>query len=106
MASREQEWEELYDQLRDALAEFGTNDAFGNGEYWVLDDDYGGYHQKICIGDVNFWTARMEKKIRDILVKHFPRWGVFFVFERDPETPGLIIYADGNHIEPQEPRRQ
>jgi hypothetical protein len=79
MASREQEWEELYDQLRDALAEFGTNDAFGNGEYWVLDDDYGGYHQKICIGDVNFWTPRMEKKIRDILVKHFPV-GVYLLY--------------------------
>jgi hypothetical protein len=36
MASREQEWEELYDQLRDALAEFGTNDAFGTGNIGSL----------------------------------------------------------------------
>ena len=72
MATREQEWEALYDKLRMALAEDGKNDPYGEGDYWIVDDDWGGYHQKVCITNPKFWSLSAEKKISGILyLNHF-----------------------------------
>jgi len=104
MASRDREWEDLYDRLYRALAEFGKDHPSGEGDYWIVDDDYGGQHHKICVNNEGFWSPQIEKRVRDILVEGFPHWGVFVVFEKGPARPGIIVYADGNVIEPGEPR--
>ena len=53
MPTREEFWEALYERLHDALSEFGKNDADGDGDYWIVDDDWGGLHHKICVTDAN-----------------------------------------------------
>jgi hypothetical protein len=35
------EWDVLYDRLIAVLAPFGKDDPFGEGDYWIVDDNYG-----------------------------------------------------------------
>jgi hypothetical protein len=36
-----QAWERLYGSVRDLLAQYGTDEATGRGDYWINDDNYG-----------------------------------------------------------------
>jgi hypothetical protein len=104
MSCREERWERLYNELLDALAPLGKNDAVGDGDFWLVDDDWGGHHHKICVAKPEFWSCVVEDEIRKVLAGSFQDWGVFVVFECGVDRPGLIVYADSNVIEPDEPR--
>jgi len=93
--SREERWNSLYERLLDALSSFGKNDAFGEGDYWVVDDDWGGQHQKLCITSPRFWSDSVRDQIRQTLADSFADWGVYVVFEDQSARPGFIVYADG-----------
>src|SRR5262249_28041961 len=97
------DWQALYGRLRECLAALGKHDASGNGDYWIVDDDWGGHHHKVCITNPTFWSPSAESAIRETLAPS-PNWGVYVVFEFKPKQPGLIVYADGLVTEPGEPR--
>jgi hypothetical protein len=69
------EWEALYEQLSRALAPFGKSDAFGEGDYWIVDDNYGPPQHKVY-----FWNLAMLKpEIVDALrasLREFPDWEI------------------------------
>jgi hypothetical protein len=48
-AIQESQWAQLYDALRQALDRFGKDDAFGKGDYWLMDENWGIYQQKLDI---------------------------------------------------------
>ena len=96
---RDEQWRVVYDRLRTSLSEIGKNDALGGGDYWLVDDDWGRTHQKICVANPTFWTPAVEAKVREILAS-FPDWGVYVVFEMKPPRQGFIVYADGISSEP------
>jgi hypothetical protein len=98
--TREERWEALYDRLFDDLAEVGKNDACGDGDYWIVDDDWGGLEQKICVTQPGFWTDAIQARVRRILDEDFRDWGVFVVFEDGSRRRGLIIYFDHLEFEP------
>src|SRR5262245_48185077 len=80
MASREDEWAALYDALVETLGEFGKNDAFGEGDYWLVDDDWGGLLHKIVVSGPDFWSDQLQQRVRETL-KGFPQWGLLVVFD-------------------------
>ena len=95
MAPREQEWKELYEQLVTALVSFGKNDAFGNGDCWLVDDDWGKAQHKIEITNPEFWSDAVHRRIRQVLASSFPGWGVLVVFGGKAKgSRGFIVYAD------------
>src|SRR5215467_5919029 len=93
--SREERWQCLYERLHEALSSLGKNDAFGRGDYWLVDDDWGGQHQKLCITNPRFWSASVRTKIGQVLADSFADWGVYVVFEDGSALPELVVYADG-----------
>ena len=48
-AQRAAEWNRLYQGVRRRLCEKGTESAFGDGDFWVVDDDWGDYLQKVYV---------------------------------------------------------
>ena len=39
-ATQAMEWEALYDELLQLLGRYGINDAFGKGDFFLVDDNY------------------------------------------------------------------
>ena len=104
MPSREERWEALYNEILRALTLLGKNDAFGEGDFWVVGDDWGGHHHKVCVTKQFWWSPDVEDAIRNVLAGNFQDWGVYVVFDDGSHMPGQIVYADGSVIEPHEPR--
>jgi hypothetical protein len=103
MNSRNEQWELLYNELSGALARFGVDSPSGPGDFWLVDDDLGGNHHKICVATSNFWSSKVQNAISDILSKGFQNWGVYVVFEDGSRRAGFIVYSDGATTEPRWP---
>ena len=97
MEDRDVRWQQLYGALLTRLKMFGVNNASGDGDYWLMDDDWGGRHQKIYVTKNGFWSPAVQAAIQDVLKNSFSDWGVFIEFDLGDETPrpGSIIYVDG-----------
>ena len=99
--ARDKEWASLYESLKKALAQLGREDAFGEGDYWLVDDDYGGTAQKLCIHKLTYLSAGLIATIQTTL-KSFPDWHVLVQLETEidgqPTPPeGIVVYPD--HVE-------
>lgn len=89
------EWEQLYERLRAALRPHGTDDAFGDGSFWLVDDDWGGQHQKLGVTDRNAWTPEVVAAVQQALRSGFQHWGVIVMFDDGSERRHQVVYHDG-----------
>lgn len=86
------EWWTLYRSLGAALSQFGEEDAFGNGDYWVVDDDYGGTSHKVCVSRLAFITPELIAAIQRLL-SDMPHWRV--LLQVDEEVNGSPASSTG-----------
>ncbi|MBQ0922298.1 hypothetical protein KBW71_28065 [Hydrogenophaga aromaticivorans] len=98
---RDKDWASLYGRLKAVLAEHGIEDAFGDADYWLVDDDYGGRAHKLCIHKLTYLSSSLIVAIQAVLGP-FPGWHVLVQLEAELDgvaTPpeGIIIYSD--HVE-------
>jgi hypothetical protein len=63
----------LYNRLQAVLSAYGESSAFGEGEYWLLDDDWGNREHLLYIFREEFLTSEMIYKLKDIL-QDFEGW--------------------------------
>ncbi len=92
-------WEALYNALRDVLSSLGTEDAIGEGDFWIVDDDWGGNLQKVCVTNRTFWSNHVKDMIQKLLTSSFKEWGVVVVFDDGSGRRGLTVYADRIELE-------
>ena len=52
-ARRAAEWIILHDRIDETLSHFGKKDAFGRGDYWLVDEDLGSYRLKLEVQNLN-----------------------------------------------------
>jgi hypothetical protein len=100
MSSRDQRWTALYQELLELLERFGKDHPSGEGDFWLVDDDWGGQHHKICIANQKFWSDDVKYSIQNILKKKYNDWGVFVVYDDNSKREGFIVYADDITTEP------
>lgn len=101
MDERDKQWASLYGELSKSLGLLGTENAFGEGDYWIVDDDYGDTAHKLCVHKIAFLRPKLVAAIQAAL-KPFPDWRVLVQLEAESDgTPlppeGLVIYSD--HVE-------
>jgi hypothetical protein len=72
---QEQEWGLLYDQLVVLLQNYGANDAFRRGDYWLLDDNWSLHQHSIEIQNLEMLRAPIIRGIRELLTD-FPDWEI------------------------------
>lgn len=98
MIARDDEWKNLYDELRRALETLGIENAYGDADYWLVDDDYGDTTHKVCIHRKSFLKPVLISVIQKAL-QGFPRWRVMLQLEFPiagvPDaSSGLIVYPN------------
>jgi hypothetical protein len=100
MHSRDNQWVALYARLLKLLSASGKNDAYGKGDFWLLDDDRGGERQqKVCVFRPEFLTRELVAQVQELLRSGFADWGVMFDLSEMQEpriegARGIIVYAD------------
>lgn len=60
-------WQRLYDALVLTCKWFGDENAFGRGDFWVVDDDYGCHNQKLCVSSLTFLTPEVVQAIQQCI---------------------------------------
>lgn len=91
-------WRALYRNLADTLARAGTEDAFGRGDYWIVDDDWGNTAAKVIITSPPMLERDLIPDIQSLLRRVSHEWYVVVQLElsgyghSDPK--GVIVYAN------------
>lgn len=92
---RSTQWEQLYGSLAHLLARWGRNqDGKGPDDYLVVDDDWGGWTQKVEFVNPELPTDEIVKAVQTLLASKFQRWDVIFVFSDGTDREGLRIFAN------------
>ena len=95
------EWVTFYEALLTLLSHYGENNAFGEGDYWLVDDDWGSVDQKLIISNPRILTRSLVAEI-STLIKSLGLLGasVMIAFEpKDKRTDfpaeGIVVHSGG-----------
>jgi hypothetical protein len=92
------EWKTLRDRITVTLDQFGKKDAFGRGDYWLVDENWGGYRHKLEVQNLNLLKPQIIESLQALLAG-YPDWEIMFRVDV-PGTEdvwpamGLIIHDD------------
>jgi hypothetical protein len=78
--SRGEDWKRLCPLLRGLLLQAGNESPYGEGDFWIVDDDWGGHLHKVCVYRIGFITRMLVDEV-PVLARDFPDWGVMFQLE-------------------------
>jgi hypothetical protein len=81
------EWRALHDRITEVLDRFGKKDAFGDGDYWLLDDDWGRFTQEVEVQNLALLQAHIVRLLHALLAD-YPDWQVIIRVDR-PEKKGI-----------------
>lgn len=81
---QDQIWNGLYLAIVDFLKLYGKEDACGDGDYWVVDDNYGWRRHTIDVFDLKMFDVVIVKGLRRLL-QNIPNWDIVLVLD----TPGV-----------------
>jgi len=89
----------LYASLEQLLGARGTSNAFGEGDYWIVDDSWVPRSHKVCIFNIEFLTPQLVEEVQQLLKQNFPACVVWFQIEVvEPGVPiplpGIRVFAD------------
>ena len=93
-----EEWGLLYRELLAVLPAHGREDPFGNGDYWLVDDNYSSTQHKICATRPSFVTRPMVKAVQRLLQGRRLHWEVLVSLDfkdakRHPDDLGILVSA-------------
>ncbi|MBI2716646.1 MAG: hypothetical protein HYX37_19700 [Rhizobiales bacterium] len=69
------EWDALYAKLESVLRRFGNEDYLGRADYWLLDDDWGCWQQKLYVNNLNMLAPGVISALQASL-SEFPDWEI------------------------------
>ncbi len=72
---QEADWEALYAKIKTLLALWGIENAFGKGDYLIVDDNYGWNHQQIEIHSLRMLKPLIIEQLHALL-NNFPGWQI------------------------------
>jgi hypothetical protein len=95
---QELEWKALHDRITATLDQFGQKDAFGKGDYWLLDENWGWRRQQLEFQNLSLFQPKIINLLRALLAD-FPDWDITIRVDvpgTEDAWPGmgLIVYHD------------
>lgn len=92
------EWQSLNDLVTEILDRHGVKDAFGDGDYWLLDDDLGRTVKQVEFQNLDLFKPEIIRELQETLAR-YPKWSITIrvdVVGKEKEWPGMgiIIYPD------------
>jgi hypothetical protein len=94
--ARQEKWNELYEILHEILENHIVTTA--ENDYFLIDDDWGGWHQKICVLNEKYWSTLIQNEIQKVLENKYINWGIVIVFEKHINKPPFTIYYDAIEV--------
>lgn len=96
--AQEREWQILHDRITQSLDRFGKKGPIRDGDYWLVDDNWGWYCQQLEFQNLNLLQPHVIKSLQGLLVG-YPKWEITVRIDvpgKEQEWPGmgLIIYDD------------
>lgn len=95
------EWTILYNAVSEVCKKFGKEDPYGHGDYWVVDDNWGGASQKIIVATPKFLKKKLVSELSEA-IKKTNLLGAEIVIALDMDLPrgkinnmGLIVDSQG-----------
>ncbi len=93
------EWERLHEALDQMLSGYGKEDPAGGADYWLVEDNWGGTQQKICVFNVSFLTHTLLRDVQKLLAERFPTWSAIFALdvmktEQRIQDQGIEVFGD------------
>jgi hypothetical protein len=97
-ADQERDWHVLHDAITRALDRFGKKNAFGDGEYWLVDDNYGPRRHRLEFQNLDLFRIDILRQLQAVLAD-YPDWWITIRAdgpgkERIWPGMGVIIYQD------------
>ena len=87
-------WSALYGRLLEELASHGRNDPFGDGDFFLVDDDYGSTQQKLEITSSGTFTLALVSGIQKVLAEFSDEWEVVVALPSiDGVAHGYVVRA-------------
>jgi hypothetical protein len=75
LSDQNKTWERLYRRICNLLQQFGNEDAFARGDYWVEDENWGHRQQKIYVNNLRLLEPAVVNLLRAQLAD-FPGWEI------------------------------
>lgn len=72
---QDREWEALYRLVVQTMARYGVENAFGDGDYLIVDDNYGWRRQKIEVHTLKMLRKEIVQSLQALL-KDYPSWAI------------------------------
>ena len=79
-ANRDELWSNLYRRIVSVLTKYGKEDACGDGDFWVVDDDYGWRRHSVCIFNLDFFSPRIVGELQQLLAD-IQDWAIVLVLD-------------------------
>lgn len=97
-AIRGRQWKVLHDRITNVLDQHGHKNAFGKGDYWLVDDYLGPLRLNLEIQNPRLFQAHIMKSLQALLAD-FPDWYIMAQVDlpgRSESWPGMgvVIYPD------------
>jgi hypothetical protein len=80
-------WDDLYRRIVDLLSAYGKEEPTGDGDFWVVDDNYGWPRQTINVFTLKMLDLGVISGLR-VLLDNFPDWEIIIALDV-PGTEGV-----------------
>ena len=84
---QETEWEIIYREIKRVLEPYGKEDAFGEGDYLLVDDNWGNHQQKLEVQNLNIIKPEIVESLQRILVP-YPDWEIVIGIDAREQKAG------------------
>ena len=97
-ADQERDWQILHDAITRVLDKFGRKNAFGDGDYWLVDDNYGTRRHRLEVQNLDLFRIDILRQLQATLAG-FADWCITVqvdVLGKEKIWPGMgvIVYED------------
>lgn len=97
-ADQERDWQILHDEITRVLDRFGRKNAIGDGDYWLVDDNWGPRRHKLEFQNLDLFRVDILRQLQAVLAD-YPDWCITIRADapgKDTIEPGmgLIVYSD------------
>jgi hypothetical protein len=99
-AVQDREWHRLHDQITELLDRYGKKNAFGKGDYWLVDDNWGWKRHQLEFQNLDLFRAVVIKSLQSLLAD-FPEWDITVrvdVIGKEKMWPGMGLVISHDEI--------
>jgi hypothetical protein len=73
--TQEKEWHDLHDLITEVLDRHGIKDPVGEGDYWLLDENWGWCAHQVEFQNLSLFQPEIVKQLQKLLME-YPDWEI------------------------------